>query len=123
MHTALCNDLLGKSELLMMAEIIASQRASPLITTNNHEPYEPHGHYEPHKPHGTHGPIGIIELIDLIDLMNLMDLMDLIDLLDPLDLMNHKMHKDYGPCGSARIIVLTKLTDWFYDSTKTTLSI
>ena len=58
MHTALCNDLLGKSELLMMAEIIASQRASPLITTNNHEPYEPHGHYEPHKPHGPHGPYG-----------------------------------------------------------------
>ena len=34
-HTALCNDLLGKSELLMMAEIIASQRASPLIITNH----------------------------------------------------------------------------------------
>ena len=32
---ALCNDLLGKSELLMMAEIIASQRASPLIITNH----------------------------------------------------------------------------------------
>ena len=39
-HTALCNDLLGKSELLMMAEIIASQRAAQLPTHHNQPSFQ-----------------------------------------------------------------------------------
>ena len=44
----------------MMAEIIALQRAFPLVIANHHEPHEPygphrpHGHYRPHVPFGPH---------------------------------------------------------------------
>ena len=43
----------------MMAEIIALQRAFPLVIANHDEPHEPHGPHRPHghyRPHGSHGP-------------------------------------------------------------------